>query len=153
VSAALRRTAGWPAAVVLVAALILAVGMGQTRAGHAVLRAAGLYSAPGGYTSLAFLDPRSPLPSQATAKLSVSFAIQNADSSRRDYQWSVSLVQAGRTRHAAAGRATVASGREAAITRTVALACVAGRVQVVVRLARPAEAIDAWTTCPTARTG
>ena len=150
-SAALRRTAGWPAAAVLVAVVILAAGIGQTSAGHAALRAAGLYSAPGGYTSLAFAHPQSlPPPSALTAKqekLSVAFAVQNAGGNRRDYQWSVFLVQSGRARRMAAGQVAIAAGREAAITRSVTVSCTGSRAQVVVRLTRPAEAIDAWTTC------
>jgi hypothetical protein len=152
VSAALRRTAGWPAAAVLVAVVILAAGIGQTSAGHAALRAAGLYSAPGGYTSLAFVHPRSVLPSSVTnrARLRVAFAIQNADSDKRDYQWSVSLVQPGGSRRVADGHAAVGSGREAAITASVPVLCAAGALEVVVRLVRPAEAIDARTKCQSA---
>jgi hypothetical protein len=148
VSAALRRTAGWPAAAVLVAVVILAAGIGQTGAGHAALRAAGLYSAPGGYTSLAFVHPGSVLPSSVTnrAKLGVAFVIQNADGNKRDYQWSVSLVQPGGTRRVAAGRAAVGSGREAAITASVPVSCTSGTLEVVVRLAHPAEALDARTS-------
>ncbi len=47
----------------------------------------------------------------------------------------------------AAGRAAVGSGREAAITASVPVSCTTGTLEVVVRLARPAEAIDAWTSC------
>jgi hypothetical protein len=132
---------------------VLAAGLGQTSAGHATLRAMGLFEAPTSYTSLAFLRPQ-PLPPQLASKranVDVSFVIQNANGTPRDYQWSVLLDQGQRTRRAAVGSIRVASGRRAVITRSVGIKCAGGKVRIVVSLARPAEFIDAWTACRSRR--
>jgi hypothetical protein len=147
--AALHRTAGWSAATALAGVVILAAGIAQTRAGHSVLQAAGLYQEPAGYTSLAFLHPQS-LPENLSARhvqVGVSFVIRNSGSDTRRYQWSVLLIRAGRTRRVAAGDAKVRSGHATAITRPASVSCTQGRLQIVVKLARPVETIDAWTAC------
>lgn len=143
----------WRGLVVLVAVIALAAGVGQTSLGHAILGKAGLYEEPTSYTSLAFLHPQS-LPEQIGSKrtnVDVSFMIQNIGSTSRVYQWSVVLVQGQRTSRAAAGIVSVASGSGAAITRSASILCTRGQVRIVVRLASPAEAIDAWTTCSSTR--
>jgi hypothetical protein len=149
----LHRTVRWRSAIALVSVIVLAAGLGQTSAGHAMLRAAGLFQAPTSYTSLAFLRPK-PLPTPLASKratVDVSFVIQNANGTPRDYQWSVLLDQGQRTRRAAVGSIRVASGRGAVITRSVKINCARGKVRIVVSLARPAEYIDAWTACGSRR--
>jgi hypothetical protein len=148
-SAVADRTVRWWGAVALVAVVALAAGIGQTRAGHAILRQAGLLEEPASFTSLAFSSPQS-LPEQLASKrtnVSVSFVIHNTGGTPRDYRWSVLVAQGARTHHVAAGSVRVASGSEAAITRSARILCTRGQVRIVVRLARPAEFIDAWMTC------
>jgi hypothetical protein len=144
-----HRKVRWRGAVTLIAVIALIVGIGQTSLGHEILERAGLVRQPTSYTSLAFLRPQS-LPEQLSSKqttVSVSFVIHNTDSITHDYQWSVLLVQGQHTRHVGAGSVRVASGHGAAITRPARISCTGGQVQVVVRLTRPAEFIDAWTSC------
>jgi hypothetical protein len=95
------------------------------------------------------LHPQS-LPEQLTARhvqVGVSFIIRNSGSDTRRYQWSVLLVRAGRTSRVAAGDAQVGSGHATAVTTPASVSCTGGRLQIVVKLARPAETIDAWTAC------
>jgi hypothetical protein len=139
----------WRGVAILFAVIALAAGMGQTNLGHAILGKVGLFEEPTSYTSLAFLNPQS-LPgrlSSRQATIGISFGIQNRDSTSHDYQWSVLLVQGLRTRHVAAGNVRLASGHGAAIKRSARISCTQGQVRIVVRLARPAEFIDAWTVC------
>lgn len=149
----LHRMAIWWRAVILVALVALAAGLGQTAIGHEVLRKTGLFEQPTSYTSLAFRAPGF-LVEQLSPKpqtVDVSFVIRNAASIPRDYQWSELVVQGGRSRRVAAGGVRVAAGREAAITRLQELSCTGGRVQVIVKLASPAESIDAWMACRSPR--
>ena len=112
------RTPRWRGIVTLIAAVVLAAGIGQTGPGHAILGKLGLYEEPASYTSLAFLHPGSigeQLQKQAT--VGVSFVIRNTGGTPRNYQWSVSVIQRQQTRHVAAGSASVASGQGTTITR------------------------------------
>jgi hypothetical protein len=148
-----RRMAGWPGAVALGALAAVAVGMGQTSAGHRILQDAGLVAAPVSYTSLAFRNPES-LPQQLYAKradINVSFAIQNAGTAARDYQWSVLLVQGDRVHRLATGKSRIGPGRRTVITRSAATSCSPGQARIVVKLAHPAENIDALTVCRSRR--
>ena len=137
----------------LLGAVILAVvGLAQTRQGHALLADAGLYKAPASYTELSFTEPGA-LPS-ALAKPSgivkVSFSIHNVSGDSRSYQWSVVLVDAGRSKVGASGTAATPAQGRTVVTRSVAASCAGGRLQVVARLASPAESISFWMTCPPA---
>lgn len=148
-SAGSDRTVRWRGTVALAIVVVMAAGLGQTGAGHAILRKAGLFEEPAGYTSLAFLNPRSlnePLASKR-ADVTVSFVIHNAGSTSRDYRWTVLLAQGQRTRRVASGSVRVASGRGAAVTQSAEIICTRGKVRIVVNLARPSESIDAWMTC------
>jgi hypothetical protein len=139
----------WRGLAALAAAAVLAAGVGQTGAGHAILRSAGLLSEPSGYTSLAFTDPQA-LPEQLAAKrtdVGISFVVRNSTPASHDYQWSVVLVAGQQTRRLAGGTVRVAPGRAAVIARSASISCSRGRVQMVVGLARPAESIDAWAAC------
>jgi hypothetical protein len=149
-----HRTSRWRGVVTLIAAIILAAGVGQTSFGHEILGKTGLFEEPTSYTSLAFLHPGS-LPEQLTSKqatVGVSFIIRNAGDTPHDYQWSVSLVQGPQTRHIAGGTARVASGNGTAIARGATISCTQGQVQIVVSLAHPAEHIDAWLACKSHQT-
>jgi hypothetical protein len=147
--ALLHRALRWRGVVAVVAVVAVAAGVAQTRAGHAMLRKAGLFEEPASYTSLAFQHPQA-LPEQLQSKranVDVSFVIHNVGSASHDYVWSVLLVQGGHTRRVGTGGVRVPSGRGAAITRSAEISCAGERVRIVVALARPAEFIDAWTTC------
>jgi hypothetical protein len=144
--------AGWPGVIALVAVVAVIAGIGQTRVGHVMLRKAGLFEEPTGYTSLAFARPQSlpkPLASKH-ANVRISFIIRNSGGTPRDYRWSVVLVHGEHTRRVDGGT-YIAPGGAATITRSAEISCTRGRVRIVVSLARPAESIDAWTACQSAR--
>ena len=134
---------------VLLGAIILTAGIGQTTLGHTILRKAGITGGPTGYTSLAFSHPQS-LPEQMgskSANVEVSFVIQNTGDALRDYQWSVGLAQGQRRHDVATGNVRIAAGQEATITRSAKSSCTRGQIRVVVSLAEPAESIGAWIAC------
>jgi hypothetical protein len=152
-SAVSHRAVRWRGLVTLAIAIVLAAGLGQTNRGHAILGRVGLFQEPTSYTSLAFLNPQS-LPEQLSSKkaiVGVSFVINNTGGIPHDYQWSVLLVQGRRTHHVAVGNVRIASGSSVAITRSASISCTRGQVRIIVSLARPAEFIDAWTTCSSPR--
>jgi len=143
-----HRAMKWRGAIALVAVMMLAAGIGQTSAGHAMLRKAGLFEAPASYTSLAFQDPRS-LPLQVSrprAAVPVSFMIHNSTGVSRNYQWTVQLGQQTVT-SVASGNVRLAAGHGRSITRTAQISCTQKLVRIAVSLADPAESIDAWVTC------
>jgi uncharacterized SAM-binding protein YcdF (DUF218 family) len=148
-----HRTVRWRGLVTLVAVVALAVGIGQTGAGHAMLQKAGLFQRPASYTSLAFSKRPSvsEKPKSKRADVSVSFVIHNTGATPRDYQWSVLVSQGPLPRRVADGRVHVPSGRGATVTQTAKITCTPGQMRIVVSLARPAEFIDAWMTCPSRR--
>lgn len=149
-SAGSHRVRRWRGTVSLVAIVILIVAIAQTSIGHAILRRVGLSEQPTNYTSLAFTQPQS-LPEQLSSRrteIGVSFIIHNADEARHNYNWSMLLFQTGHTRRVASGKVSVPPGNGAAITQSARFLCAQGRVQVIVRLAYPAESIDAWMSCP-----
>lgn len=140
----------WWSALVLVVLVASSAGLAQTRQGHALLQDTGLFKVPTSYTELAFTDPRS-LPSKLRSKrapINVSFAVHNVSGSLRTYQWSIVLVRSGRSHVKASGAVNVPAQGNVTVTRTVAMACVGGRLQVVVRLVSSAEYIDFWARCP-----
>lgn len=148
-TAASHRPASWWGVVVFAALVMLAVGMGQTSFGHAVLRKTGLSGEPTSFTSLAFVHPQS-LPGQLSSQpenVSVSFVIRNSGESTRNYHWSVRLTQGGHTRQTAEGSVRIPPRRQTAINRLTSISCAAGQLQIMVSLARPAEHIDALAAC------
>ncbi|MGD0701323.1 MAG: hypothetical protein ABSA02_15740 [Trebonia sp.] len=141
----------WPLLSV-VAAVLICTGLAQTQRGHVLLRDTGLYETPAVYTELAFNDPGA-LPSaleKTNGTVKVSFGIHNVSYAARSYQWSIQMVHDGKNRVEAGGAAQTPAHGRTGVTRSVAAACVGGRLQVVVRLARPAESISFWVTCPPA---
>lgn len=140
----------WWSAFVLVALVVVGAGLAQTRQGHVLLSDAGLYKVPTSYTELAFTAPDS-IPDQLKSQrvpLGLSFWIHNASGSPRNYRWSIVTMRAGKSHVEATGVASTPGQGRVTVARTVVLACVGGRIQVVVRLAAPAESIDFWATCP-----
>jgi hypothetical protein len=146
------RMVGWRRLVTLVAVLV-AAGIGQTSLGHAILRQAGLLKEAASYTSLSFLHPQS-LPEQLTserATIDVSFVIHNAAGTANYYLWSMLLTQTGQTHRVSTHGLRIGPGDEATISRSVSVDCARGQVHIVVKLARPAESIDAWALCSSHR--
>ena len=136
----------------LAAVALICAALAQTRQGHAALGAAGLYEEPSTYAELAFSTPNA-LPSalaKSGASVKVSFGIHNVSDNPRTYIWSIALVHSGVSQVKASGTASTAAQGQTEITTSVVAACVGGRVQVVVRLASPAESISFWMTCPPA---
>lgn len=139
-------------AVLLAAFVLLVVGFAQTGPGRSLLKGAGLYR-PGSFTELAFAAPAG-LPSQLTSKqtpIKVSFNIHNVSDSPQTYRWSIILVRSRESHLKASGTIWADAQENVTVKKTVAIECVGRRLQVVVRLAAPAESIDFWTTCAPSR--
>jgi hypothetical protein len=139
-----RWSALGPAALV-----VLAVGLLQTSQGHALLQDTGLYQVPTSYAELSFTTPNS-LPDSLKSErtpIDVSFAIHNVSGSSRTFHWSIVLVRSGRSHPETSGAVNAPDQGYVTVSRTVTMACVGGRLQVVVRLASPVESINFWTTC------
>jgi hypothetical protein len=138
----------------LAVAILACVGLAQTQQGHVVLSDVGLYETPAANTALAFSEPGA-LPSaleKPNGAVKVSFGIHNASDDPRSYQWSVVFVRLGETQVKASGSVLTPAQGQTVVTRSLAAACVGGRLQVVVRLASPAESISFWMSCPAAAT-
>jgi hypothetical protein len=136
--------------VLVVALVLLCVGLAQTSQGHVLLSDAGLYEPPASYTELTFTTPGdlpSTLPS-SNSPIDVSFSIHNVSGAARSYQWSVVLTKTSQSHVKASGTVTAPAQGRVTVTKSVAMACVEGRLQVLVRLASPAESVDFWVTCP-----
>jgi hypothetical protein len=136
----------------LVAVVLVCAGLAQTQQGHVLLRNVGLYETPATYTELTFSEPGD-LPTtvaRPSSNVKVSFGIHNVSDTARSYAWSIALVHAGKSQVKASGSAQTPAQGRTAVARPVVVACVGGRVQVVVRLASPAESISYWMTCPPA---
>ena len=136
--------------VLVVALLLLCVGLAQTSQGHVLLGDAGLYEPPASYTELTFTTPGdlpSTLPS-SNSPIDVSFNIHNVSGAARSYQWSVVLTKTSQSHVKASGTVTAPAQGRVTVAKSVAMACVGGRLQVLVRLASPAESVDFWVTCP-----
>jgi hypothetical protein len=136
----------------IVAVALACVGLAQTQQGHALLRNVGLYETPAAYTELTFSEPGD-LPTtvaRPSSSVKVSFGIHNVSDNARSYVWSIVLVHAGKSQVKASGSAQTPAQGRTAVAKPVVVACVGGRVQVVVRLASPAQSISYWMTCPPA---
>lgn len=155
--ASLPRLGGWRSVAALVAAAAVVTGIGQTGAGHSVLEKAGLIQRPNPYTALSFVSPSSPLSKKQHGRrvsYKLTFAIQNAEPSPRDYRWSVLLLaQPGSQARVLRTRTTprVVPGNKATIPFSTTISCRTGSVEFIVQLADPSEAIHTWGTCPRRR--
>ena len=134
----------------LVILVVLCAGLAQTSPGHSVLADMGLYETAPSYTELAFTDAGS-LQNFVTAErasVSVSFGISNVSGATRAYRWSIVAVHEGTSKRAASGDVIVPAQGRAAVAESVRVTCPAGRDQMVVQLASPAESINFWVACP-----
>lgn len=143
----MRRHWGLAALIVVVLAC---TGMAQTPSGHALLRVAGLYEEPASYTALSFSSPQTLTNAVFTkkARVSVPFTIRNVSGASRTYDWSIDVVHGRVSQVSSKGSVTVAAQGTANVTRSLSTTCPSGRIQLVVRLASPAESIDFWVACP-----
>jgi hypothetical protein len=138
--------------LLIVALVLISTGLAQTQQGHVLLRDAGLYKTPATYTELSFTDPATIPNSLARPNgvITVSFGIHNVANDVHAYQWSILFVRGSESEVKSSGTAVTPPGGRSAITSRVTASCTGGRLQVVVRLASPAESINFWLTCPQA---
>jgi hypothetical protein len=138
--------------LLLVIGVLLCTGVAQTSPGHAVLRSMGLFETPASYTELAFTNAASveeAFLSKTKAPITVSFGIHNASGAGRSYQWSIeSVFHNGKSQVNASGAVSVPAQGHATVSKKVTLSCPAGRDQVEVKLASPAESLNFWLSCP-----
>jgi hypothetical protein len=133
----------------LFAGLTVLVTLAQTSPGHSLMRLAGLTKASTVYTALYFPDPGG-LPSTVPSghvELNVSFAVHNAAQSAGSYKWTIQLLHGSKTDLAASGTVTMPGGATKAESRAVSTLCQSGTLEVIVRLASPAESIHFRATC------
>ena len=133
----------------LVAAVVVLVGLAQTPQGRSLLRLTGLARPPASYSTLSFTDPGN-LPARVPAGmvvLDVSFGVHNATPSSSTYLWTVQVVHGKTARPAAEGTVTIPQGGTATESRQVSVLCRSGTLEVVVRLAAPAESIHFRAAC------
>jgi hypothetical protein len=131
---------------------LLCAGVAQTSPGHSVLVGLGLTETPPGYTELSFTDPDGlqEFVASVQAPVTVSFGIHNVSGSQQAYRWSVVALHDGTNEGSASGDLTVAAQGHAAVTTNVQVTCPSGRIQMVLRLASPAESLNFWVACPAA---
>jgi hypothetical protein len=138
-----------PRLLALLLGLAVLVTLAQTPAGHSVLRLTGLEQSPTTYSALYFTDPGGlpvTLPS-GHAALNVSFAVHNASQHANSYRWTVQFVRGKKAKSAANGTLTVPAGGTQVENRPVTALCPSGVLEVVVRLAVPAESIHFTAAC------
>jgi len=135
----------------LVILVLLCAGAAQTSPGHSVLVGLGLTQTPPSYTELAFTNPGSMQESIASlqAPVTVSFGVHNVSVSSRAYQWSIVALHNGANVGSESGSLTVAAQGRASLIENVQVTCPSGRLQVVLKLASPAESLNFWVACPT----
>ena len=129
----------------LIAGVVVVAGLAQSPPGHSLMRLTGLTKAPVAYAALYFTDPGG-LPSTVPSghvQLSVSFAVHNAAQSAGSYKWTIQLVHGARTAATTSGTTSVAGGGTKAESRTMTTLCQSGTLEVIVRLAVPAESVPA----------
>ena len=141
--------------LLLLVAVLACVNLAQTSQGHVLLADIGLYEAPATYSELAFSQPAA-LPGslkEPGGDVKVSFDIHNVSNSERIYQWSIIVVNAGKSQIETTGNTPVSAQGRIGIAKSVMAACVSGRTEVFVRLATPApvESISFWMTCLAAK--
>lgn len=129
--------------------LVAAIALAQTPPGHSLLRLAGLVKPPASYSALYFTDPAglpATLPSGHVA-VNVSFAVRNAAQSANSYRWTVELMHGGKRLSTASGTMTVPAGGTEAEKKPMTTVCRSGVLDVIVRLAAPAESIHFKAVC------
>jgi hypothetical protein len=154
-SASLLRLGGWRSVAALVVVAAAATGIGQARAGHALLEKAGLIQRPAVFTALSFKAPDMPVKVSSAGKRAHSYSltvnIQNTDTTSRDYLLSLLLVQRpGHARRIRTRTTLVGPRKTVSISQKGKFACERGRpVEFIVQLAGrdTHEAIHAWASC------
>jgi hypothetical protein len=125
------------------------VTVAQTSPGHSLLRLTGLVQSPAAYSALYFTDPGG-LPARLPAghvTLNLSFAVHNASASANSYRWTVQLVRGTKAHLAASGTTAIPADGTKAENPVVSTVCPSGVLEVVVRLAAPAESIHFRASC------
>jgi hypothetical protein len=138
----------WRLSLLLVGVLACA-SLAQTAQGHVLLADVGLYEKPATYTELAFSQPTAlqNALNEPGGDVQVSFGIHNVSGDAQSYQWSVAVVDSGKSQVKASGTAQVPGQGRTSVDRSVAVACPSGQTEVTVRLAAPAESISFWLKC------
>lgn len=133
---------------------LLCVGAAQTSPGHSVLVGLGLSETPPSYTELAFTDAGSLQESVASlqAPVTVSFDIHNVSASARSYKWSIVAEHGTTNEGSLSGSATVAAQGRQSFIENVQVTCPSGRLQMILKLASPAESLNFWVSCPVSLT-
>jgi hypothetical protein len=141
--------------LMLVILVLLCAGVAQTSPGHSALVGLGLTSTPPSYTELSFTNAASLQESVASlqAPVTVSFGIHNVSDSQQDYRWSIVALRGRTNEGSLSGGVSVASQARAALTENVQVTCPSGRLEMILRLASPAESLNFWVTCPTGAAG
>jgi hypothetical protein len=136
--------------LMLAVLVLLCAGVAQTSPGHSVLVGLGLTETPPSYTELAFTNAGSLQESVASlqAPVTVSFDIHNVSASARSYHWSIVAEHGATNEGSLAGNATVAGQGRASFIENVQVTCPSGRIQMILRLASPAESLNFWVSCP-----
>jgi hypothetical protein len=129
---------------------LLCVGAAQTSPGHSVLVGLGLTETQPSYTELAFTNAGSLQNSVASlqAPVTVSFDIHNVSAWARSYQWSIVAEHGSTNEGSLSGNATVAAQGRQSFVENVQVTCPSGRVQMILKLASPAESLNFWVACP-----
>jgi hypothetical protein len=132
----------------LLGSLVAILALAQTIPGRSLLRLSGLVPRPAAYSALYFTNPAA-LPTRVSGHfdLTVSFAVHNASQAMNSYQWVIQLVQGKKTQRAANGQMMISANGTVAEKSSVRALCRSGKLDVVVRLAAPAESIHFWVTC------
>ncbi len=133
----------------LLAGALALVTVAQTPPGHSFLRLTGLERPPAAYSALYFTDPGglpTSLPS-GHVSLNVPFAVHNASQSATRYRWTVQIVRGGKAHPAVRGASTIAAGGTKTVDPMVTALCQSGVLEVVVRLAAPAESVHFRAVC------
>jgi hypothetical protein len=106
------RARRWLPSAGLAAGIGVVLLVGQTGAGHSLMRATGLEKVAQPYTALYFTDPgvlRTRIPLGHVA-FDVAFTVQNETQTTNTYNWTVELVDGKRTTRAAAGQQIMRGG-------------------------------------------
>jgi hypothetical protein len=136
----------------LVILVLLCAGAAQTSPGHSVLVGLGLTETPPSYTELSFTSPDGlqEFVASVQAPVTVSFGIHNVSGSAENYRWSVVALHDGTNEGSSSGNLAVAARGRATLTTNVQVTCPSGRIQMVLKLASPAESLNFWVACPAA---
>lgn len=140
--------------------IFVAVGLGQSAAGHRVLSSLGLAASPQAYTALSFTEPLQlgKVGQYGPARVPVAFTVANRQHRTTSYRWQIRVGSSLRV----SGRVTIAPGASANVEHRVLVPCrrppydrktrhvkriPPSRKQVSVLLTGYAQSIDFWEQC------